>query len=133
MIMEFSNAELKPRVEISLLGNFNLSINGHLIPDKPSTFKEIYRILKPGGHIQIADIVLSKPVSSNSKKDPHLWAECIVGAEPVDEYVNLIRQAGFRDVTVIDRLDYFDQSANENTKKAAKGLGAHTIVLTGKK
>jgi ubiquinone/menaquinone biosynthesis C-methylase UbiE len=105
----------------------------NLVPDKHKVFGEIYRILKPGGHIQISDIVLSKPVSAQSKANARLWAECIVGAEPVHEYLNILRSAGFKHVTVIDRLDYFDRSANESTKKAAKDLGAHTIVLNGQK
>ncbi len=105
----------------------------NLVPEKEEAFLEMYRILKPGGHLQIADIVLSKPVSDKSKSNAQLWAECIVGAEPSRVYSDLIRTAGFRNVAVIDRLDYFDRSTNENTKKAAKGLGAHTVVLTGQK
>lgn len=105
----------------------------NLVPDKDKAFEEIYRILKPGGRIQISDIVLSKPVGAKSKANAQLWAECIVGAEPVSEYLDIVRTAGFKDVTVIDRLDYFDRSSNESTKKSAKGLGAHTIVLTGRK
>ncbi|MEX0648755.1 MAG: methyltransferase domain-containing protein [Balneolaceae bacterium] len=105
----------------------------NLVPDKEKAFREVHRILRPGGRIQISDIVLSKAVSDKSKSNPQLWAECIVGAEPVEVYLDLIRKAGFKNVTVIDRLDYFARSSNESTKKAAKGLGAHTIVLTGHK
>lgn len=105
----------------------------NLVPDKEKAFQEIHRILKPGGHIQISDIVLSKPVSGESKNNAQLWAECIVGAEPVEVYLDLIRSAGFEHVTIIDRLDYFARSSNESTRKAAKSLGAHTIVLTGQK
>lgn len=112
-----------------------VSSNGviNLVPDKERAFKEIYRILKPGGRIQISDIVLSKPVSEESKANAQLWAECIVGAEPVEDYLDLIRTAGFKNVTVIDRLDYFGRSPNESTRTVAKNLGAHTIVLTGYK
>lgn len=105
----------------------------NLVPDKEKAFQEVNRVLKSGGHIQIADIVLSEPASAESKADPELWAECIVGAEPSEVYLDLIRSAGFDDVTVIDRIDYFLRSPNESTRKAAKGLGAHTIVLTGRK
>lgn len=105
----------------------------NLVPDKEKAFQEVYRTLKPGGFIQISDIVLSKAVSDKSKANPQLWAECIVGAEPVEVYLGLIRGAGFQNVTVIDRLDYFARSSNESTKKAAKGLGAHTVVLSGQK
>lgn len=105
----------------------------NLVPDKPRAFSEIHRILKPGGTIQIADIVLTKPVSATSKADSALWAECIVGAEPEQNYLDLIAQAGFEDVLVVDRLDYFARSENEGTRSAARDLGAHTIVLTARK
>jgi len=105
----------------------------NLVPDKEKAFREIWRIIRPGGHIQISDIVLSQPASEKSKADPQLWAECIVGAVPESEYVDLSRSVGFDDVAVIDRLDYFAKSANESTRKAAQGLGAHTIVITGRK
>lgn len=105
----------------------------NLVPDKKKAFDEIHRILRPEGHIQISDIVLSKPVSKESKSNAQLWAECIVGAEPVEVYLDLVRSAGFENVSIIDRLDYFARSSNEDTRNAADGLGAHTVVLTGKK
>ncbi len=105
----------------------------NLVPDKEKAFREIRRILRPGGSVQIADIVLEKPVGDASKANPQLWAECIVGAVPEGEYVDLARSAGFEGVAIIDRLDYFARSANESTRKAAKGLGAHTVVLSGRK
>lgn len=52
----------------------------NLVPDKPAAFGEIARVLKPGGRLQIADIALRVPVSDQSRADPRLWAECVVGA-----------------------------------------------------
>ncbi len=102
----------------------------NLVPNKRRAFSEIHRILKPGGRLQVADIVLSKPVSEKSRSNAQLWAECIVGAEPVELYLEMVRTAGFEQVRVIDQFDYFERSANEGTKASARGLGAHTIVIS---
>lgn len=112
-----------------------LTSNGvfNLVPDKERAFREAYRILRSNGRLQIADIVLSEPVSEKSKANPQLWAECIVGAEPEDEYLDLVRSVGFENLAVLDRLDYFARSADDSTRKVAKSLGAHAIVLRATK
>jgi SAM-dependent methyltransferase len=104
----------------------------NLVPDKPRAFAEIVRVLKPGGRVQIADIALGKPVSDSAKLDPKLWAECIVGAVLEAQYVAGLQEAGL-DVDVISRLDYFAGSDTESTRRVAHGLGAHSLVLRGKK
>jgi SAM-dependent methyltransferase len=109
-----------------------VSSNGvlNLVPDKPAAFGEIARILKPGGRLQIADIALRMPVSEQSRADPRLWAECVVGAIVEDDYVSLLRAAGL-DVEVFRDMDYFAGSASAATRRAAHGLGAHAIVMRG--
>ena len=104
----------------------------NLVPDKPRAFAEIARVLKPGGRLQIADIALAKPVSDKSRSDPKLWAECVVGAVVEDDYVDRLRAAGLN-VEIIHRFDYFAGSVSADTRRAAHGLGAHTIVMRGRK
>lgn len=104
----------------------------NLVPDKPRAFAEIVRVLKPGGRVQIADIALARPVSEKSRSDPKLWAECVVGAVLEDDYLGMLRQAGLA-IEVLSRFDYFAGSASADTRKAARGLGAHTIVMRGGK
>jgi arsenite methyltransferase len=105
----------------------------NLVPDKRVAYREICRVLRRGGHIQISDIVLAKEISEKSKSNPQLWAECIVGAVPEESYLDLIRDAGFRDVRIIGRIDYFGGSPSESTKKAAHQFGASSITLLGVK
>jgi SAM-dependent methyltransferase len=105
----------------------------NLVPNKKAAYAEIHRALKPGGRIQISDIVLAKEISEKSKANPELWAECIVGAVPEEAYVDLIREAGFADARVISRIDYFDKSSSDSTKNAARQFGASSITIAGTK
>ena len=102
----------------------------NLVPDKPVAFGEIARVLKSGGRLQIADIALRVPVSDQSRSDPRLWAECVVGAITEDDYGSLLRAAGLS-IEVLSGLDYFVASGNASTRRAAQALGAHAIVMRG--
>jgi SAM-dependent methyltransferase len=102
----------------------------NLVPDKPAAFGEIARVLKPGGRLQISDIALRVPVSEQSRADPRLWAECVVGAITEDDYVSLLRTAGLA-AEVFRDMDYFAGSVNASTRRAAHALGAHAIVMRG--
>lgn len=105
----------------------------NLVPDKPRTFSEIFRVLRPGGRFQIADIVLGNPIKESSRENPQLWAECIVGAVLDNEFTELFRRAGFEDLKVIAELDYFAKSADEETREVAAKYGAKSLVITGTK
>lgn len=126
------NAETIPLPAASL---DSVTSNGvlNLVPDKPKAFGEVFRVLRRGGQIQIADIVLGKPIRIESRNDPQLWAECIVGAVQEEDYLALLRAAGFRNVTVIGELDYFSQSSDADTREVAARYGAKTIVIKGSK
>lgn len=104
----------------------------NLVPDKPAAFAEIARVLKPGGHLQISDIALRVAVSEKSRADPRLWAECVVGAVVEDDYLSMLRSAGL-DVELIREMDYFAGSVSASTRRAAHGLGAHAVVMRGRK
>src|SRR3989454_470958 len=70
----------------------------NLVPDKPTAFREIFRVLKPGGRLQLADIVVQVDVGAVCGLNPQLWADCIGGAAVEPEYMETIRAAGFQDV-----------------------------------
>jgi arsenite methyltransferase len=101
----------------------------NLIPDKAMSFAEIFRVLKPGGKVQLADIVVDKAISEKCKSDPELWAECVVGASLKDQYIALFAETGFTDISEIRSFDYFSGSNSEKTREIAGGFDAHTIEL----
>jgi arsenite methyltransferase len=67
----------------------------NLTPDKTKTFKEAYRVLKPGGKIYLSDIVLLKELSEEQRNDKDLLSGCVAGALLKDDYLNKIKSAGF--------------------------------------
>jgi predicted DsbA family dithiol-disulfide isomerase/SAM-dependent methyltransferase len=105
----------------------------NLVPDKRKAFQEIYRILKPGGKIQIADIVVQTDVQKVCGLIPQLWADCIGGAAVENDYLKTIEDAGFKETHIVGRLDYFGASTSESTKRTTKTFGAETIVITAVK
>lgn len=107
----------------------------NLVPDKEKAFAEIFRVMKPGGHIQISDIIINKNRSEldESRANPKLWAECIVGAMEKEPYIKSFGDAGFTNVRTIDQLDYFSGSENESTRKTATYFGASSITIIGEK
>ncbi len=78
----------------------------NLSPDKLRTYQEAYRVLKPGGRILISDLVTEGELPEEIKKNFDAWAECIGGALEKREYLDTIRKAGFRDVSIISQNTY---------------------------
>lgn len=105
----------------------------NLVPDKAAAFQEIFRILKPGGWLQLADIVVQEDVASVCGLNPQLWADCIGGAAVEGEYLQTIEEAGFVDVRVLNRLDYFAKSSSVATKRLTKTFGAESVVVVAGK
>ena len=71
----------------------------NLSPDKDQVFREAYRVLKPGGRLQVSDIVWTRTVPEDVKDDMEKWAGCIAGAITEADYLAKIHAAGFQEVT----------------------------------
>jgi SAM-dependent methyltransferase len=105
----------------------------NLVPDKPRAIGEIARVLRSGGRLQIADIVVQTLPSDACRAHPELWAECIVGATTAERYVAEFEGSGLCDVEVLSRGDYFNGSGNAETRRVAGSFGAHTVVMRAQK
>lgn len=72
----------------------------NLVPNKHKVFSEIYRVLKPGGHFSISDIVLQGDLPAKWKQVAELYAGCVTGAVQKKEYLDIITEAGFTKVVL---------------------------------
>src|SRR5690606_1956894 len=72
----------------------------NLVPDKQRVIGEIFRVLKPGGHFSISDIVLIGELPTALQEDAEMYAGCVSGAIQKEEYFGYIRKAGFENITL---------------------------------
>lgn len=72
----------------------------NLVPNKDAVIKEIYRVLKPGGHFSISDIVLEGELPKQIKEAAEMYAGCVAGAIQKQVYLELIEANGFKNITV---------------------------------
>jgi SAM-dependent methyltransferase len=86
----------------------------NLMPDKSVALAEISRILKPGGRLQIADILVEKPVSDDAKNNIDLWAGCVAGALLEAELELAVVMTGFVDFEITWRADVFNGALRED-------------------
>jgi SAM-dependent methyltransferase len=73
----------------------------NLSPDKLATYKEAFRVLRRNGRILISDLVTEGELPEDVRRSFEAWAGCIAGALEKQEYLNTIKKAGFRDVTIV--------------------------------
>ena len=72
----------------------------NLVPDKQKAFKEIYRVLKPGAHFCVSDIVIKGELPTELKKSAEMYAGCVAGAVQQTEYLKIIEETGFTNVEI---------------------------------
>lgn len=113
----------------------------NLVPNKNNVIKEIFRVLKPGGHFSISDVVLVGELPAKLRNVAELYAGCVSGAIQKDVYMELINNNGFKDVTlqkekaIIIPDDILSQylSAEEITTFKNSGTGIYSVTVFAKK
>jgi arsenite methyltransferase len=104
----------------------------NLLPDKQKAFSEIFRVLKPGGHFSISDVVLVGALPEKLQSAAEMYAGCVSGAIQKEEYLHIIRLAGFsniridkeRALTVPDQmlLEYISASELDDFRQSGTGI-----------
>jgi len=113
----------------------------NLVPNKAAVFNEIHRVLKPGAHFSISDVVLQGELPDALQKDAEMYAGCVSGAIQKDAYLEMARKAGFKDLQVQKEkpiyipADILSQYLTaEEMKKFGQGeQGIYSITLYGQK
>jgi arsenite methyltransferase len=113
----------------------------NLVPNKTGVFREIYRVLKPGGHFSISDIVLAGTLPKGIQEAAEMYSGCISGAIQKEEYLQLITANGFKNITVQkdkpirlhDDLLAPHLSSEEIAAFRQSGTGIHSITVYAEK
>lgn len=113
----------------------------NLVPNKAEVLKEIYRVLKPGGHFSISDIVLRGELPAQIREAAEMYAGCVAGAIQQDTYLELIALSGFKNIVVqkdkaiIIPADILSNYLSAEQMKAFKlsETGIRSITVYGEK
>jgi len=113
----------------------------NLVPDKPRAFYEMMRVLKPGGHFCISDVVTEGSIPEELLEQAELYAGCVSGALPVENYLDIIHKAGFRDIAIKKKkkIEIPEALLNEYLTRDQiqayrdSGVGLFSITVTGDK
>nr|WP_320039743.1 arsenite methyltransferase [uncultured Bacteroides sp.] len=109
----------------------------NLVPDKEKAFKEIFRILKPGAHLSVSDVVLEGELPENIKQANEMYAGCISGAIQKDDYLKVMEKSGLVNITIQKEkninvpdellLNYLSEQELDEYKKSGKGIFSITV------
>lgn len=112
----------------------------NLVPDKEKAFTEILRVLKPGGHFCVSDVVIKGSLPEKIKKDAEMYAGCVAGAIEWFNYIQIIKDRGFKNIVihaskqiqVPDEIfqGYLGPDELSNYKNSGNGIFSITVSAT---
>lgn len=113
----------------------------NLVPDKRKALSEVMRVLKPGGHFSISDVVLRGAIPDTLRSSAEMYAGCVSGALQESEYLGIIHDLGFERVSVQKRKPIIvpddilarHLSAEEIATYKASGVGIFSITVSAHK
>jgi arsenite methyltransferase len=113
----------------------------NLVPDKAGAFAETFRVLKPGGHFCVSDIVATGDLPEGIRRAAALYVGCVAGAIPEADYLDVIRAAGFDEVRIAERklVALPEDVLREHLSPAeldafrASGIGIQSVTVLGSK
>jgi len=103
----------------------------NLAPDKSAVLNEIHRVLKPGGSLYLADVVVQRELTLEARSNPELWAACIAGALVESELPVIAAESGLIDGHVVRRFNCFYDTTAE--AKVAKDLFIQSVNFHARK
>jgi arsenite methyltransferase len=92
-------------------------------PDKAAVFREVVRLLRPGGRFAVSDVVSDAPLPESVRSDPAAWAACYGGSIPEGDYLSAIAAAGLVDVSLVRRTEPYEKG----------GVLVRSITVTGRR
>jgi len=119
--------------EIPLPGNkYDVVLSNcvlNLVPDKRKAFNEIMRVLKPGGHFCVSDVVTKGRLPEKMRSDAELYAGCVAGASEIEEYSGIIQKAGFQNIVIhkVKKIQLPDSILHENPETGSSGIFSITV------
>jgi len=113
----------------------------NLVPDKQAAYNEVFRVLKPGGHFSISDVVLEGNLPTALLETAEMYAGCVSGATDKDKYIKTIQDAGFKNVSIQKQKqinlpdDILRQYLSESEIQAYREsrVGIYSITVYGEK
>jgi SAM-dependent methyltransferase len=109
----------------------------NLVPNKEKAFNEIFRILKPGGHLSVSDVVLRGALHEKIQQAAEMYAGCVSGAIDIDLYLKMMKKSGLvnikvqkdKIITIPDEtlLNYLDQTELKKFKESGSGIFSITV------